>query len=201
MKKKAIAFFDFDGTITFKDTLLEIIKFQHGRAGLYKGLLAISPWLLAMKLKLVTNQAAKERLLSHFFKGMPAKDFQILCDRFSGECLPALIRPGALKEIERLRKEETPVVIVSASPENWISGWCKANNLVCIATRLEETGNILTGRIAGKNCHGIEKVRRIREKFDLSAYTDIFCFGDTKGDKPMLSLATFAYYKPFRSRR
>jgi len=100
-----------------------------------------------------------------------------------------------------LKKEEVTVVVVSASPENWISGWCKENNLVCIATRLEETDNILTGRIAGKNCYGIEKVSRIREKFDLSAYTDIFCFGDTKGDKPMLSLATSAYYKPFRSRR
>jgi len=201
VKKKAIAFFDFDGTITFKDTLLEIIKFQNGRAGLYKGLFTVSPWLLAMKLKLVTNQAAKERLLSQFFKGMSIKDFQTLCDRFSGECLPALIRAGAFEEIERLKKEEVTVVVVSASPENWISGWCKENNLVCIATRLEETDNILTGRIAGKNCYGIEKVSRIREKFDLSAYTDIFCFGDTKGDKPMLSLATSAYYKPFRSRR
>ena len=198
MKKKAIAFFDFDGTITFKDTLLEIIKFQSGRVGLYKGFLTISPWLLAMKLKLVTNQAAKERLLSYFFKGMPAEDFQTLCDRFSKECLPALLRPAALQEIERLKKEETTVVIVSASPENWISGWCNENGLACIATRLEATGNILTGRIAGKNCHGVEKVRRIRESFDLSAYKDIFCFGDTKGDKPMLSLATFAYYKPFR---
>jgi HAD superfamily hydrolase (TIGR01490 family) len=199
VKKKAIAFFDFDGTITFKDTLFEIITFQNGKAGLYRGLLAVSPWLLAMKLKIITNQVAKERLLSYFFKGMPAKDFQHLCDRFSGERLPALIRPGAFREIERLKKEDIPVVIVSASPENWISGWCKENNLICIATRLEETGNILTGKIAGKNCHGMEKVRRIREKFDLSAYTDIFCFGDTKGDKPMLSLATFAYYKPFRS--
>src|SRR5690606_32016113 len=109
------------------------------------------------------------------------------------------IRPKAFEEIERLKKEGIPVVIVSASPENWISGWCKENSLECIATRLEETGSILTGKIAGKNCHGIEKVRRSREKFDLSAYTDIFCSGDTKGDEPMLSFATFAYYKPFRS--
>ena len=57
---------------------------------------------------------------------------------------------------------------------------------------------LLTGKIENQNCHGEEKVNRINAAFDLSQYDEIYCYGDTKGDKPMLRLATFAFYKPFR---
>lgn len=199
MKKKGIAFFDFDGTITFKDTLLEIIKFHRGAGRLYAGLLKISPWLLAMKLKIVSNQAAKEQLLTHFFKDLSFEDFQKVCDSFAKIHLPQLIRPTALEKIRQLQKQDIPVVIVSASAENWLKSWCNDYGLICIATQLEKKDNILTGKIAGKNCYGEEKVKRIKEKFNLDDYENIYCFGDTKGDKPMLSLATLGFYKPFRN--
>jgi phosphoserine phosphatase len=67
-----------------------------------------------------------------------------------------------------------------------------------IASRMEVKDEMITGKIDGRNCHGEEKKRRIQEAFDLSAYQEIYCYGDTKGDKPMLSLATSAFYKPFR---
>lgn len=199
MKKKGIAFFDFDGTITFKDTLLEIIKFHRGAGRLYAGLLKISPWLLAMKLKIVSNQAAKEQLLTHFFKDLSFEDFQKVCDSFAKIHLPQLIRPTALEKIRQLQKQDIPVVIVSASAENWLKSWCNDYGLICIATQLEKKDNFLTGKIAGKNCYGEEKVNRIKEKFNLDDYENIYCFGDTKGDKPMLSLATLGFYKPFRN--
>jgi phosphatidylglycerophosphatase C len=195
---KSIAFFDFDGTITFKDTLLEIIKFRHGSSGLYMGMLRISPWLVAMKLKLISNQTAKEKLLAHFFKNTPVADFQKDCDAFINAKISSLIRPGALEQIQKYNATGTQVVIVSASPQNWLMGWCKANNLHCIATILETKNNIITGKIEGLNCYGEEKVRRIKALYNLADYSEIHCYGDTNGDKPMLALGTAAYYKPFR---
>lgn len=195
---KGIAFFDFDGTVTYKDTLLEIIKFQKGSLRYYSGMLRLSPWLVAMKLKLVTNSFAKQRLLTLFFGGMSQKSFQQQCDAFVQQKLPSLLRARALDQIKAYQLKNIPVVIVSASPENWIAGWCAANNIQCIATKLEVKEKIITGRIDGNNCHGKEKVTRIKALYDLSTYDEIFCYGDTKGDKPMLGLATFAYYKPFR---
>ena len=195
---KRIAFFDFDGTITFKDTLLEIIKYRHGIAGLYAGMLKISPWLVAMKLKLISNQTAKEKLLTHFFKNTSLADFQKDCDAFINATFSSLIRPAALEQIKKYNASGVQVVIVSASPQNWIMGWCKANNLHCIATILETKNNIITGKIQGLNCYGEEKVRRIKAAYNLSDYDEISCYGDTSGDKPMLALGTKAYYKPFR---
>jgi HAD superfamily hydrolase (TIGR01490 family) len=196
--KKGIAFFDFDGTITTKDTLLEFIKYSKGVMHFYVGFLLNSPYLLAYKLKIISNQSAKEKILRFFFAKMSVGAFNEICDDFAANGIPQLIRPKALEEIEKFKNNGTRVVIVSASPENWISKWSAAIQADLIATQLEVKNELLTGNIIGKNCHGEEKVRRIKSKYDLSRYDSIYAYGDSGGDKPMLALASRAYYKPFR---
>lgn len=195
--KRRIAFFDFDGTITSKDTLLENIKFQKGLFSFYFGFFINAPYLIAYKLKIISNQAAKQRILKFFFGKMPLHSFQMKCDDFASDVLPSLILPRALEEIERLKSIGTEVVIVSASAENWIQKWSDANGIKVISTKLEVKDGIITGNIEGRNCHGKEKVRRILAAYDLSQYDEIYGYGDTKSDKPMLSLAHFAFYKFF----
>jgi HAD superfamily hydrolase (TIGR01490 family) len=197
--KKAIAFFDFDGTITTKDTLLEFIRFAKGWGRFLWGFLVNSPWLVAMKLGLVGNQEAKERVLRYFFRGMPARDFDRLCQQFAQSVLPSLVRPAALDEISRLRENGSLIVVVSASPENWIRTWAQSQGLELIASQLEINNGKLTGRIAGLNCHGPEKVRRILEKHVITDYEEVYAYGDSNGDLPMLELATSRFYRPFRN--
>lgn len=196
--KRRIAFFDFDGTITTKDTLLEIIRYYKGTFRFYTGFLLCSPYIAAWKLGLIHNYAAKERVMRFFFSKTPVEEFQRKCDAFAIEALPQLLRPKALREIERLRDAGAEIVIVSASPGHWSDVWRKQFNMASLATRLQVKDGKLTGRFDGKNCHGEEKVCRIKDAYDLTAYDEIYCYGDSKGDKPMLSLATFAFYKPFR---
>ncbi|HEY4147755.1 MAG TPA: HAD-IB family hydrolase [Chitinophagaceae bacterium] len=196
--KKRIAFFDFDGTITTRDTLLEMIKYQKGVFSFYLGFLLCSPFLLAWKLKMISNQRAKEITLRWFFSKMPLASFQERCDAFAAAMIDGLVRPKALTEIEKLKAAGAEIVIVSASADNWIQQWCGRHGLQLIATKLEISNERLTGRIEGRNCHGQEKVRRITAAYTLSQYDEVYCYGDTKGDKPMLSLATFRFYRPFR---
>ena len=195
--KREIAFFDFDGTITKKDTLLEFIKFSKGKIRFYLGFIVNLPHLVAFKLGIISNQSAKEKILRFFLKDMPISVFKQYCEKFSKYVLPKLIRPKALKEIQRLKQNNTLVVIVSASPENWIEEWAQNLQLELIASRLELDGGKVTGKILGKNCHGDEKVSRIREIYDLSQFYIVAAYGDSIGDRPMLELATTAYYKPF----
>lgn len=196
--KKEIAFFDFDGTITTKDTLLEFIKFSKGILSFYFGFIIKLPYLIAYKLKIISNQSAKEKILEYFFKDMPIEVFKQYCDAFSKNILPGLIRPQALEEINRLKKKKIIIVVVSASPENWIQMWVKMVQLELIASKLEVKDNKLTGKIWGKNCHGNEKVDRIIKSYNLSEYIIVAAYGDSPGDKPMLQLAKTAFYKPFR---
>lgn len=192
-----IAFFDFDGTITTRDTLLEFIKFAKGKWAFYSGFLYNIFYLIAYKIKLISNQEAKEKVLSYFFKDMDLIEFDKLSEAFSKKKLPSIIRHGAEKEIARLQQGNFVVVIVSASPENWIRHWCKERNLILIASELEVINGKVSGKISGKNCHGEEKVRRILEKYVLKEYDEIYAYGDTKGDLPMLGLATKSFYQPF----
>jgi phosphatidylglycerophosphatase C len=203
--KRKIAFFDFDGTVTTKDTLLEFIRHSKGAARFYLGFILTSPWLIAYKIKLISNQTAKEKVLRFFFKHTPLDRFEQDCETFSRDILPALIRPKALLEITRLKETGASIVIVSASPENWIRRWTSALEAELLATRLETIPDSdpakphrLTGKIFQKNCHGEEKVSRIREAFTLEDYGEIYTYGDTGGDRPMLKLGTASFYKPFR---
>ncbi len=196
--KRVIAFFDFDGTVTRKDTLLEFIKFSRGSLRFYLGFLINSPILIAYKIGIISNQTAKEWMLRYFFSGRRLETFQQQCDLFAVQVLPSLLRSKAINEINKLREFGVDVVIVSASAENWIKKWTDSLNLQLLATKLVTKNEKITGRIDGKNCHGDEKVLRIKEKFNLADYSDIYCYGDTAGDKPMLNLGTIKFYKPFR---
>jgi len=195
--KKGIAFFDFDGTVTTRDTLLEFIKFAKGAPAFYSGFVYNIFYLLAYKLKVITNQEAKEKVLGYFFRGTDVTEFDRMAVEFSKIKLPSLIRSKAQNEILTLQNDNIDVVIVSASPENWIRHWCFEKNLILIASVLETRDGKITGKISGKNCHGQEKVRRILEKYSIEEYNEVYAYGDTKGDLPMLGLATKPYYKPF----
>ena len=196
--KKRIAFFDFDGTITTRDTLLEIIKFQKGSLLFYIGFILYTPVLIAFKLKIISNSWAKQQVLKFFFRNDSLRDFQSKCDAFVERVLPALIRPKALKEIGKLKDINAEVVIVSASAGNWIKNWADTLGVKLISTILETKNEKITGRIDGRNCHGEEKVNRIKEIYDLTQYDEIYCYGDTSGDRPMLSLANISFFRPFR---
>ncbi len=194
---RRIAFFDFDGTITSKDTLLEFIQYSKGKLLFYIGLLINSPWILAFKLRLISNHQAKQRILRYFFGRTNAAQFQLVCDGFVSSILPHLVRWKAIKEIRLHQDLGSEIVVVTASAENWIKKWSDSTGLQLLATRLEQKANTLTGKIDGRNCSGREKVRRIREKYDLSTYDEIYVYGDSSGDKHMLALATVRFYRPF----
>lgn len=194
---RSIAFFDFDGTITSKDTLLEFIKFSSGKFRFYKGFMLHIHYLIGYKIKLISNQHAKEKILAYFFGDMSFSTFQNICNRFAEEVIPSLIRSKAFDEISQLQTKNTEIVIVSASPGHWITPWADRLGIKVIATRLEVKEDRLTGKIEGLNCYGIEKVKRIKEQYNLSVYERVYAYGDTRGDKPMLAIAHDGFMKPF----
>jgi phosphatidylglycerophosphatase C len=197
--KPVLALFDFDGTITRKDTFLAFLHFYRGRRRCWIGLMRLSPWLVPYKLKLLANWRAKNAALTFFFGGEPVADFQARCDEFAHTVVPLLVRSGVVETIRRYQEQGARVVVVSAAPENWLQPWCAAMGVEYIGTCLEVKDGKLTGRIAGKNCHGPEKVRRLLEHYDVAAYAEIHAYGDSRGDAELLALASKRFFKPFRT--
>lgn len=196
--EKRIALFDFDGTVTSHDTMLVFLRYLRGGPSYMLQMLLLVPVFAALKLGLLSNHRAKEIMLTRFIGGMEEPDLKRACEGFTQTVLPRIIRPAALARIREHQQQKAEVVVVSAAPAYWVQAWCANHGIRLIATRLEVKDGKLTGKIQGRNCHGEEKVARIREAYDLSRYSEIHAYGDTEGDKPMLALAHHAHYKPFR---
>lgn len=194
----ALALFDFDGTITTRDTLIEFVKFYHGKRTYWLRMVMLAPVLGLYLLNLIPNWKAKQFFLSRYFRGEPLKEFNERGRQFTRQILPRILRPGALKAIEEFKKQNYTVAVVSASAENWVKPWCDQQGILCLATRLEVKDGQVTGKLLGRNCYGDEKVCRIKEQFDISSFDQIIAFGDSSGDRQMLELAHERHYKPWR---
>ena len=200
--KKKIYCFDFDGTLTTSDTLLEFIKYAKGRGRFLMVFLMYSPLLVLMKLHLYPNWKAKQRIFAHLFAGMRIEKFDALCRGFAEES-QHLLRPKGITLLHEALVAGAQVFIVSASIDNWVRPFFDIRNLKgvqVLGTQIEVEDGKLTGRFKSNNCYGKEKVHRIAEvlkSFERSEY-EIEAFGDSRGDKEMLAFADKGHFKPFR---
>lgn len=187
--------FDFDGTITERDTLFDFISFTHGKRVLMRCLL-LNFWNLALyALKLRSNEKAKEKLLSTILKGKDASLFGEQCKHYCEERVPQILSKKAAGLIRQHKAAGDKLYIVSASPEDWIAPWALANGFTgVIATQLEKKGGKLTGKFSSRNCYGEEKVNRLKKVFNPRENYYIRAYGDSKGDKPMLGYADEGYF-------
>ena len=193
-----LVLFDFDGTLTKKDSFIDFIIFYKGRIKFYKGLIYNSPMLFLYALKIIDNSSAKEKLFSYFFKFENKHIFQNTSERYAKERLERILRPKGIEQIKWHKDNNHKIIIVSASIENWIDPWCQKNNIELIATKIEIKNNVLTGNFLTKNCYGKEKVKRLKNMVDLKNYEEIYSYGDSKGDNELLAISDFPIYKPFR---
>lgn len=191
--------FDFDGTLTTRDTLFAFIRHAKGTAALAWGLLVHVPMLVAMKMGLYNNGKAKERLLGWFFKGTAEQEFEAMCRHFAADSA-YLLRPAAVDAISEAVSEGCRVVVVSASIDRWVRPFFSNMPQVEVTgTQMEVRNGKLTGRFLGENCYGPQKVEKLRALLGNRSHYHLTSFGDSRGDRELLAYADEQHYKPFRS--
>ena len=192
---RQIVAFDFDGTLTTKDTLIEFIRYACGTGAFVKGFLRYAHLLVLMKLGLYPNWKAKQKVFAYFFEGMKIEEFDGLCQRFAKDN-QHLLRPKGIEAIQQALAEGAEVLIVSASIDNWVNAFF--NTLCVVGTQIEIKDGLLTGRFLTKNCYGPEKVNRILALYPNRSEYHLTAYGDSRGDKELLAFADESHYKPFR---
>lgn len=185
---KPVAFFDFDGTLTRRDTLLPFLRFIAGRQKFYTKMLALSPVLAAFGLGILPNDIAKQIVLKSFVRGMPLSELFLLGARFSRDVLPGLLRQKGMERLAWHQAQGHDCIIVSASLDIYLADWSQTNGFkAAFTSSLAEQDGIATGLLAGKNCYGDEKKVRI-EKWIAEHHPALtFAYGDTRGDLQMLA--------------
>ena len=193
-----IAAFDFDGTITKRDSLLLFLKFSKTKAQLFWGLIVLSPILLLYVLKIYPNWKAKQKLFKWFYKGLPITTFNRICQDFS-EILSNEICIEAQEEIAWHKDQQNQIVIISASIENWIKPWALNIGIKnVLATKIEvDKKGLLTGRFLTKNCYGKEKVNRLLAAYPITEDDLLYAPGDSRGDKELLPFSNYPFYRKF----
>ena len=204
-----IVVFDFDGTITTKDTFALFLRYYAGPAKWALNITALLPTFISYKLGIIDRHAVKQAVVRRFFKGHDEKTVEARAAQFAKDVIPALIRPAAQARLDALNtttefgQKFSPesLYICSASIGPYLRHWAKTQNISenrVLATELESQGGTLTGALKGYNVWGANKVRRIYDAFSPQSVLILEAYGDSRGDKEMLHAAKASFHKPFR---
>jgi len=196
---RTVAAFDFDGTITRRDSTVAFCLATVPAPRLAAAAVTRAPALAGYGLRLVPRDRVKESLLTALFRGVEDRELRRRASSWALEALPAMVRPQALARLRWHRSQGHRVVLASASLEMLLEPWAETAGVDdVLATRLEVRDGRLTGRLDGPNCYGPEKVVRLRALLgDLDA-VELHAYGDSRGDRELLAVAQHPVYRPFR---
>lgn len=197
-EQKIVAAFDFDGTITMRDTLLPFLIYSAGKAQAIKKLAKLSPKLLSYFFSITSRQEVKEHVLKRFFGGMPMSQLEELGEAFAkSDILKKLIYVNALKRLEWHKRQKHRCILVSASIDAYLRPWAKRvgfDDLICSKLEVDRLG-VVTGSLEGKNCWGDEKSQRLEALLGPKEGYTLYAYGDSRGDHELLDLADHPFYR------
>lgn len=190
-----LALFDFDGTITIRDTMPDFVRAALPRPRLMAGRLLLAPMVLGYRAGRVSGVAVRAAIARVGFTGLDAAGYDAHGRRFAADVLPGLVRPSALARIDWHRRRGDTVVVVSGGLDAYLAPWAAAHGLPLLCSVLERRDGRLTGRYAGPQCVRAEKARRVRAAYDVAAFERVHAYGDTAEDRAMLDMADVAHFR------
>ncbi len=197
--------FDFDGTITTRDTFALFLRYYAGTPRWAANILRLLPTFASYKFGRIDRHAVKKAVIKQFFTGESAEAVDARAAEFARDVIPDLVRPAAMEHIQSRLKDKTytpeSLYICSASIGPYLRHWAsscgiQANHVM--ATELAVDEDRITGELSGYNVWGANKVRRILDQFAPQSVRILEAYGDTRGDQEMLHAAEASFFRPFR---
>ena len=188
-----VAVFDFDGTLSARDSLLPFLRRVVGARRLAVALVRHGVDLVLMTAGRRDRDEVKAVFLADLLRGASAAEVAGVGNRYAGE-LAGQLRPTTLARLREHQSLGHTVLIVSASPGVYLEplGIHLGVDAV-VSTELEVRDGVLTGELVGGNCRAAEKARRLTTWLDGREAT-VHAYGDSEGDRELLELADFAYW-------
>lgn len=190
-----IAFFDFDGTITFSDTFTPFIYRSVDEKTLRRGKLRLLPYILAYKMGALSGSVLRKKVVRIALAGKSEAELKNAGLFYSKTEIPSLLREDAMNKINWHKSQGDTVVVVSASLDLYLKPWCEQNGLELLCSEVAFLGGKATGNYKQGDCSARLKKTKIIDNYDLSSYKDVYAYGDTKEDLDMLSLASIKFYQ------
>ena len=191
----AIALFDFDGTITTRETMPDFIRMATRPYRLQLGKIVLLPVLLGYKAGLVSGSVVRTAICRFCFWRIPAQEIEAHGQRFAQTVLPTVLRAEAMDRIAWHKAQGHTIVVVSGGLNFYLRHWCREQGLQLLCSALEQRNGLLTGRYLGNQCVRAEKARVVQAHFPPQNYSRVYAYGDTLEDRELLALAQEPYYR------
>ena len=195
-QSRPLAAFDFDGTLTVRDSFNAFLRWRSGRARFAR--------LIPAGLAYASHRdrgRIKAAAVRTFLAGLSREELEDSAETFAAETWSRLMRPDALERWHAHRAAGDMCVIVTASPETTVAPFARrlgADRLLGTPLVFSDDGRVV-GMEAADNCRGEEKVRRLRDAFGPELRLAA-AYGDTSGDREMLAIAEQPGYRVFVGR-
>lgn len=190
-----LALFDFDGTLTDRELFGPFMLRAMSPRRLAVGRMTLPPLVIAYRLKLASGSFTRARLTRFAFRGVSLAHLQSVGETFAREVVPRTLRPDMMRRIAWHHARGDRVAVVSGGFDFYLEPWCASQGLELMCSSLEHRNGIVTGRYAGAQCVGMEKARRVRERYDLDRFGAIHAYGDTHEDRALLDIADHRFYR------
>ena len=191
--RPVVAVFDVDGTLTTGDCVLPFLWQAAGR----RLVTAFLRHPLAVAAGFVRRDRDRLKALAcASLTGIPAGEIDRLGEAFARDVAATRLRDDTAARLRRHRELGHTVVLASASLDPYLvplGRLLAADEAVCTMLERGADGR-LTGRLAGPNCRGAEKARRVRALLDERGLqeAEVWAYGDSDGDEPLLASADHA---------
>jgi phosphatidylglycerophosphatase C len=193
-----IVAFDFDGTLTVRDSFIAFLKWRAGPGRYALGLVRLAPRALAYLFHRDRGRI-KAAAVREYLRGVPRERLETDARQFAERFSRSLLRPDAVAAWKRWRADHVRLVIVTASPELLVAPFARglgADGLLGTELEFDAQGRV-AGGLSSPNCRGPEKVVRLKAAFGADLELKA-AYGDTSGDREMLAMAEIAGYRVFK---
>lgn len=197
---RPVVAFDFDGTLTVRDSFIAFLRWRTSRTRYASGLARLAP-ALARYAADRDRERLKTAAVAEFLTGRSRAEIAAEAETFADYAWARLMRPDALACWADWRAKGATLAVVTASPELTVEPFARRLGAdALLGTRLAfDEHDRVTGAFEGANCRGPEKVERLRARFGPDV-RPAAAYGDTKGDREMLAIALEPGYRVFRER-
>jgi HAD superfamily hydrolase (TIGR01490 family) len=184
-----LAVFDLDGTLTKRDTFLPFLRSSVGLRRTATAYLQASPLLFAASRNRARRDEVKAAILQRTMGGVDADAIERDGVRYAEHLARTALRPDVVARLRWHQAEGHDCAIASASLTAYVRPLAARLGVDHVLATDLEVGpdGRLTGRLAGANCRGAAKARRIEEAFGTRPLG--WAYGDSVDDSFMLERA------------
>ena len=193
-----VAAFDFDETLTKRDT---VVPFLRRFTSLHRFAVSLLPHALRLVPIATRRDRNRFRALATdiVFRGRPVVEVEAVATSWGASIAETLLRADTVARLQWHVEQGHRVVIVTASYEQYVRVVADVlGGVAVVGTRLEVADGRCTGRLDGPNCRGPEKLRRLEawlaaEGLDRRDVT-LYAYGDSSGDRELLAAADHPHW-------